>query len=250
MVDLFDGETAALVAWTAYLVGEQLQSVSPQILPRLHREIDARLLTPNLERDDFWWMGFGERRVNNWNPWVNSNWLTCALLMEEDEDRRAAAVYKILRSLDRFLVPYPRDGGCDEGPGYWSRAGAAVFDNLELLYGATAGNLDEYGDDLVREIGRLRVPRAHRRQVLPQFRGCRCRAQPRPDSGVQLRAAHRRRKDGQPLAPGWPKKPTCCTAGRAPRRISRPAWGGCCRPCSACRRCPRMPSRRWCATCS
>ena len=36
VVDLFDGETAALVAWTAYLVGEQLQTVSPLILPRLH----------------------------------------------------------------------------------------------------------------------------------------------------------------------------------------------------------------------
>jgi hypothetical protein len=160
VVDLFDGETAALVAWTAYLVGEQLQGVSPQILPRLHREIDTRLLTPNLERDDFWWMGFGERRVNNWNPWVNSNWLTCVLLMEENDERRAAAVYKILRSLDRFLVPYPQDGGCDEGPVYWGRAGASVFDNLELLYGVTGGNLDEYGEDLVREIGRF-VYRAH-----------------------------------------------------------------------------------------
>ena len=88
------------------------------------REIDTRILTPNLERDDFWWMGFGDRRVNNWNPWVNSNWLTCTLLMEPDEDRRVASVYKILRSLDNFLVPYPRDGGCDEGPSYWGRAGS------------------------------------------------------------------------------------------------------------------------------
>ena len=34
VVDLFDAETAALVAWTAYLVGEQLQAVSPLIVPR------------------------------------------------------------------------------------------------------------------------------------------------------------------------------------------------------------------------
>ncbi len=160
VVDLFDGETAALVAWTAYLVGEQLQTVSSLIMPRLHREIDTRILTPNLERDDFWWMGFGNRWVNNWNPWVNSNWLTCTLLMEADEDRRAASVYKILRSLDNFLVPYPRDGGCDEGPGYWGRAGASVFDNLELLYSVTAGRLDEYGESLIREIGRF-IYRAH-----------------------------------------------------------------------------------------
>ena len=160
VVDLFAAETAALVAWTVYLVGEQLQTVSPQIVPRLVREIQTRILTPNLERDDFWWMGFGERRVNNWNPWINSNWLTCALLIEEDEDRRTAAVHKILRSLDRFVVPYPRDGGCDEGPGYWGRAGASLFENLELLHSATAGKLDEYGDPLIQDIGRYEY-RAH-----------------------------------------------------------------------------------------
>lgn len=160
VVDLFDGETAALVAWTAYLVGEQLQAVSPLIVPRLEREIQTRLLIPNMERDDFWWMGFRERRVNNWNPWINSNWLACNLLIEKDEARRAAAVHKILRSLDRFIVPYPRDGGCDEGPGYWSRAGASLFENLELLHSATAGQVDEYGDPLIKDIGRYEY-RAH-----------------------------------------------------------------------------------------
>lgn len=160
VVDLFCGETAALVAWTLYLVGEPLQTVSPLIRARLEREIDTRLLTPNLTRDDFWWMGFASRMVNNWNPWVNSNWLTCALLIERDENRRVEAVSKILRSLDRFLVPYPKDGGCDEGPGYWDRAGAALYDNLELLYSVTGGKIDEFGTPLVREIGRY-VYRAH-----------------------------------------------------------------------------------------
>ena len=43
-------------------------------------EIDHRILTPNLEREDWGWMGFGfthEHRPNNWNPWINSNWLAC-----------------------------------------------------------------------------------------------------------------------------------------------------------------------------
>lgn len=160
VVDLFSAETGALVAWTAYLVGEQLNHVSPLIMPRLYREVQTRILTPNLERDDFWWMGFGERRVNNWNPWINSNWLTCALLMETDETRRAAAVAKILRSLDRFITPYPRDGGCDEGPGYWSRAGASLYENLDLLYSATNGQVDEWDDPLIQDIGRYEY-RAH-----------------------------------------------------------------------------------------
>jgi hypothetical protein len=80
--------------------------------------------------------------------------LTATLLLERDPERRLAAVAKSLRSIDRFLDPYPRDGGCDEGPGYWSRAGASLFDCLELLHNATNGSLDLYDEPLVGEIGR------------------------------------------------------------------------------------------------
>ncbi len=160
IVDLFAAETAALLAWTLYLVGPQLERVSPLLAPRLRREVTERMLTPCLNRNDFWWMGFTPRKVNNWNPWVNSNWLACALLVEEDPARRAAAVEKITASLDRFLVPYPRDGGCDEGPSYWGRAGASLFDCLVLLHSATAGQLDVFSEPLVQEIGRF-IYRAH-----------------------------------------------------------------------------------------
>ena len=96
-------------------------------------EVDRRVLTPNLDRDDFWWMGFRDKGVNNWNPWICSNWLAAALLVEPDDQRRARHVEKILRTLDVFLDIYPEDGGCDEGPGYWGRAGASLFDCLDLL---------------------------------------------------------------------------------------------------------------------
>jgi len=115
VVDLFAAETSALLAWTHYLVASQLKQVSPLLPPRIEREIQTRILTPALERDDFWWMGFTEREVNNWNPWINANWLASVLLIEVDETRRRTSVAKIMRSLDRFITPYPQDGGCDEG---------------------------------------------------------------------------------------------------------------------------------------
>jgi hypothetical protein len=154
-VDLFAAETSALLAWTCYLLGPQLDAVSPLIRPRLHREIDRRILTPLLERENFSWMGFvkGARRVNNWNPWINSNWLISFLVMEQDERRRLSGVVKSLRCLDNFLDPYPRDGGCDEGPGYWGRAAASLFECLELLESATAGAVRLYDDPLVRDMG-------------------------------------------------------------------------------------------------
>jgi len=159
-VDLFAGETASLLAWTCYLLGPQLDRVSPLIRQRIEHEMQRRILTPCLERDDFWWMGFTSDHVNNWNPWCNSNWLTAALLMESDESRRLAAVQKIMKSLDRFIANYPADGGCDEGPGYWNRAAASLFDCLELLYGATDGAIDIYGEPLIREMGRY-IYRVH-----------------------------------------------------------------------------------------
>ncbi len=163
VVDLFAAETSSLLCWAEYLLGERLDTVSPLIRPRIRTEVNRRILTPCLERNDIGWMGWDlnrDRPVNNWNPWINSNWLTSALLMEENGKRRAQAVYRALRSLDNFINPYYDDGGCDEGPGYWSRAGGSLFDCLELLHSATGGALNVYQVPLIREIARY-IMRAH-----------------------------------------------------------------------------------------
>lgn len=161
IVDLFAAETANALAWIDYLLAPRLDGLSKLLRPRLELEVQRRVLEPCLKRNDFWWMGFGEREtVNNWNPWINSNWLVSALLMEKDAGRRAAAVHKVIRSTDRFLDGYYPDGGCDEGPGYWSRAGASLFDVLDLLNSASAGKLNYFGLPLVKEIGAY-IYRAH-----------------------------------------------------------------------------------------
>ena len=160
IVDLFAAETGESLAWTYYLLGEQLDRVSPLVRKRIHHEIDRRILTPCLERDDFGWMGFTGGRVNNWNPWCNSNWLACVLLVEPDEARRVRAVAKIVRSLDYFFDAYADDGGCDEGPSYWGRAPASLLDCLELLHSATKGAIDVYDRPLVKEMGRY-IYRVH-----------------------------------------------------------------------------------------
>jgi hypothetical protein len=155
IVDLFAAETAALLAWTDALVGDRLDTVHPRVRERLRLEVDRRVLSPALERDDFWWLGFGERAVNNWNPWINSNWLTAVLLLERDPERRVRAVTKIGRSLDRFIDAYPEDGACDEGPGYWGHAAASMFEALDLLAGATGGRVDLRQAPLVRAMARF-----------------------------------------------------------------------------------------------
>jgi hypothetical protein len=156
VIDLFAAETGAQLAWTAFLLPGELDTVHPQVRERIALEIERRILTPFRAREDFWWM----HGVNNWNPWIHSNCLACALLLERDRMSRAQTVYKVLRELDYFLASYPDDGSCDEGPSYWCRAGASVFDNLELLHSASGGAIDFYSLPLVKEMGKF-IYRAH-----------------------------------------------------------------------------------------
>jgi hypothetical protein len=127
----------------------------------MSREAEARIIQPFLTRDDYWWMGFDPTlgRPNNWNPWVNGNVLACACLLEEDPARRTAVVTRAMKSLERFVDPYPADGGCDEGPGYWSRAAGSVYDCLETLESVSGGVVRVWDVPLVREMGRY-LPRA------------------------------------------------------------------------------------------
>lgn len=155
VVDLFAAQTAAQTSWAAYILGERLDAVSPRLRQRLEREIRQRVLAPCVERDDFRWLGLGGQRLNNWTPWICSSWLAAELLTDPDPALRDSTVRRILGALDRFLAAYPGDGGCDEGPQYWNRAGACLLDCLEILHSATGGRLDVYDEPLVREIGRF-----------------------------------------------------------------------------------------------
>lgn len=155
-IDLFAAETGSLFGWLHYLLRPALDRINPLVGERMASELRRRILDPYLQRDDCWWMGLRERdkRLNNWTPWCTSNCLSAFLLAEDDPDRRLQAVRKAACSIDRYLSMHPADGGCDEGPGYWNKAGGSLFDCLELLFAATGGKLDVYGEPLIRDIGR------------------------------------------------------------------------------------------------
>jgi hypothetical protein len=103
-------------------------------------------------RHDLPWVEVAEGQVqpvNNWDAWICWNWLTSALFIDRNEDRRYKSVQKITVCLDKFINTYPDDGGCEEGPGYWNLAAGAMFDALELLHSSTAGAVDIYGQPLI-----------------------------------------------------------------------------------------------------
>lgn len=156
-VDLFAAETATFLSWVDYFVGEKLDAVSPQIRKRIYFETDKRVFAP-LMSNYHGWMGTapGAGRPNNWNPWICSNWLNSVLLLEKNDQKRTEAVAKILFVLDAFLNPYPNDGGCDEGPGYWGAAAASLFDNIELLNVASNNAFDYvYANRKFQEMGKF-----------------------------------------------------------------------------------------------
>lgn len=154
IVDLGDGMTTALISWTYFLLKGQLDNSTPILPQRIRYELERRVISPYLQRNDFWWMGFHGQQVNNWNPWVNQNVLLTSLLTETNKDRMDSTVYKTMQSVDFFINQYPGDGGCDEGPAYWSHAGGELITYLALLRASTDGKINIMNRPLICNIGK------------------------------------------------------------------------------------------------
>lgn len=154
IVDLFDAETSAVMALADYFTGPQLDKVSKLLRPRIHDEIERRMLNPMLTAK-YGWMGGGnaEAKLNNWAPWIASNYLISTLLIEKDEAKRLDGVQRTIKITDQYIDGLGADGGCDEGPRYWTAAGGCVYDVLNLLYDATGGKTNIYKDPFIQKMG-------------------------------------------------------------------------------------------------
>ena len=154
IIDLTAAETGSLMSWVYYFLGNVLAEASPIIKRRIEIEIEKRIIKPYLERDDFWWMGFDKdahSRVNNWNPWINSN-VIVAFLIFADRETKIKGIEKAVRSTDIFLGSYAEDGGCDEGPGYFGVAGASLLDFVEELSFATNNEIDIHHWEIIKNM--------------------------------------------------------------------------------------------------
>lgn len=153
VIDLDNGMTTSMMGTIWWLLRDQLDAVSPLIGSRIQYELGRRAYQPYLSRDDFWWMGYGGRSVNNWNPWINSNMLNSALLACSNADTVNLMLAKVLQSTDFFINGYGEDGGCDEGPTYWGVAGGRLISILRLTYSVSSGKLDYSNYPLLKRIG-------------------------------------------------------------------------------------------------
>lgn len=151
-VDLFAAQTAMILSLTGALVGKQLDKEAPVIRRRMADEIEARVLTPFMTRDDFWWMGFIRKDLCNWTPWIISNILMAASIQWTDTLRFAQMCDRACRMLDTWLAVVPQDGGCDEGTAYYNMAAGSLLDCLTLLERATDGGMTFWQDEKIRSM--------------------------------------------------------------------------------------------------
>ncbi len=152
-VDLFAAQTGMILAIVCRLLGDRLDAVSPLIRRRAQREIQRRILRPFMENDDFWWMGFRRKDLNNWTPWIVSNIMAAACTVPLPGDIALPALMeRALGMADRWLDVVPDDGGCDEGAGYWNMAGGALADCVWILERMTGGRADLWGNEKLRAV--------------------------------------------------------------------------------------------------
>ncbi|MCM1046121.1 MAG: heparinase II/III-family protein [Candidatus Gastranaerophilales bacterium] len=138
VLDLFACETGACLACVNYLLGEELDAVSPFITKRIHQELNHRIISPYLQ-EHFWWMGKGEEPMCNWTAWCTQNVLLTAFLDDYDENIRRQVIDQAAASCDYFLKDYGEDGCCDEGAQYYRHAGLCLCNAMEILDTVTDG---------------------------------------------------------------------------------------------------------------
>ena len=129
---LFSLETGALLAMIYTLLAEELDQITPMLRRHIYQTIRKRILEPYLT-EYFWWMGKGDKPLNNWTTWCSTNMLICIFLLPTSQEYRHAALKKIFTSLDYFMDGYGEDGGCPEGPSYFHKAGLALMDCLRII---------------------------------------------------------------------------------------------------------------------
>lgn len=153
IIDLGCAVTAPVVASIQWMLRDELAGISPNIHKRIDAELNRRIVQPYLQRNDLWWMGMKGQSVNNWNAWINANVLHTVLYNVKDTATLNAIVSKVIKSVDHFTGQYPADGGCEEGPSYWSHAGGKLIRLLHLLQSVSGGRIGFAEDTLLHRIG-------------------------------------------------------------------------------------------------
>lgn len=143
-IDLFNCETAMVLAETCQLIGAQLDAIDCRIVPRAREEIRRRVLDPLLAGTTPGWF----EGHNNWSVWcASSSIIAAGFALHGEPATWGRLVHRLLGVVDRYVNRQGADGGCDEGVMYWGAAGACVIRALEEVRARTGGLADGWNAD-------------------------------------------------------------------------------------------------------
>jgi hypothetical protein len=151
-IDLFNCETAMVLAETCQLIGPALDGIDCRIVPRVREEIRRRILDPLLAGVHPGWPD----GHNNWSVWcASSSIIAAGFALAGEPQTWARLVHRMLGVVDRYVNRQGADGGCDEGVMYWGVAGGCVIRALEEVRARTGGLVDGWSlDPRIAEIMR------------------------------------------------------------------------------------------------
>ena len=147
-LDLSGASTCAALALARYLLGNELDKISPVICRKIDHLVFLRGIRPFITVT-YWWNGLFGYGISNWLPNITSNILTACALTVKDDAIRKRVVNKALKLLDVYSSYYPEDGACEEGPGYWNGAVGSFFDCLEILEDMSGGKINLYSEPMI-----------------------------------------------------------------------------------------------------
>jgi len=143
-IDLRVAGVAAVLGEMVYLLGAEMDAVSPNWRKRVNHEIRRQAIEPYLRKAHFW-----EKLSFNWNVVCTSGVVCAALLGDFDVETRARVLAKALASTGPFLSGLTPDGGCTEGPGYWRYAMSNHARMAYYVRCATGGGVDLLADPVM-----------------------------------------------------------------------------------------------------
>ena len=93
VIELYAAETCSVLALTCRFLRDRLPA---DLVETVENRIRERMFLPYTETDGYGWMGAKGQRVNNWNPWINSNVLFCAALICKTDEEVVLGIAVIL----------------------------------------------------------------------------------------------------------------------------------------------------------
>ena len=145
-VDRSAAETACDLALTVQMVSSRLDAVSPQLIERIVREVDRRVIRPfRTLAGTVWMCGPKGDAMRCLSGCMMAFWT-----FEESSQHRWACAGKAMDLFDRLLTALPADGSIPGGVDDWAQIVEPVIDIVMMALSVSRGSVDMRREKQIR----------------------------------------------------------------------------------------------------